>query len=200
MRPLTDEELTLVFEKLKKYIGSNIKHLIEESDSDGPRVFRMIKKKVYLLTESMVKMCSAIAKEHILHAGVCLGQFSKTGKFRLGITALGVIAKYSSTKVWLKTSGEQNFLYGNHVLKAHIARVSENALKYTGVVVMTLSNVPLGFGVMAKSSQEFKEADPSAIYVFNQADVGEYLRIESDRHTKLKDDEEDDEIEKVALN
>ncbi len=200
MRPLTDEELTLLFEKLKKYIGTNIKHLIEETDSDGPRVFRMIKKRVYLMTESMVKLCSAIAKEHILHGGICLGQFSKTGKFRLGVTALGILTKYSSTKVWLKSSGEQNFLYGNHVLKAHIARISENALKYTGVIIMTLSNVPLGFGVMAKSSQEFKEADPSAIYVFNQSDVGEYLRIESDRPMKMKDDEEDNEIDHVGLN
>ena len=195
MRPLSDEELTLVFEKLKKYIGTNIKHLIEETDSDGPRVFRLIKKRVYLMTESMVKLCSVFAKEHILHGGVCLGQFSKTGKFRLGITSLGVVSKYAPTKVWLKTSGEQNFLYGNHVLKAHIARVSENALKYTGVVVLTLSNVPLGFGVMAKGSQEFKESDPSAIYIFNQADLGEYLRVESDRHTKMKDDDEDEEDE-----
>ena len=70
-------------------------------------------------------------------------------------------------------------MYGNHILKAHIARISERSLKYEGVIVLSLNNVPLGFGVLAKSSDEYNRSDPTAIYVFNQADLGEYLRIES---------------------
>ena len=180
MRALTDEELSLVFQKLKKYLGANLKHLVDETSSDGDeKVFRLIKSRVYLLSTALLKQCSAFAKELLLHAGVCMGQFTKTGKFRLAITALDTLSKYSTHKVWLKNSGEQNFLYGNHVLKAHIARISENTSKYDGVVVLNLSNIPLGFGVLAKAAEEMKTAEPSSIYVFNQADLGEYLRIES---------------------
>jgi 60S ribosome subunit biogenesis protein NIP7 len=44
---------------------------------------------------------------------------------------------------------------------------------------MNQDNIPLGFGVLAKSAEELKQADPTSIYVFNQADLGEYLRIET---------------------
>lgn len=40
------------------------------------------------------------------------------------------------------------------------------------------SSVKLGFGVTAKSTQECRKLDPTAICVFHQADVGEYLRDE----------------------
>ena len=88
-------------------------------------------------------------------------------KFRLHITCLEYLQKFTSRKVWLKTNGVQNYIYGNHVLKAHIARISEKALKYEGVIVMTMDNVPLGFGVLAKSSEELKRSDPTSIFVFN---------------------------------
>ena len=180
MRALTDEELSLFFTKLKKYLGNNLKHLVEDRTAeDEEKVFRMIKNRVYLISTSMLKQSSAFAKEKLLHSGVCFGQFTKTGKFRLAITCLGVLAQFSSYKVWLKNSGEQNYLYGNHVLKAHIARVSENTSKYSGVIVMNLNNVPLGFGVLAKAVEELKTTEPTAIFVFNQSDLGEYLRIES---------------------
>ena len=35
-----------------------------------------------------------------------------------------------------------------------------------------------GFGTTAKSTQEARSVDPTAILVFHQADVGEYLRDE----------------------
>jgi 60S ribosome subunit biogenesis protein NIP7 len=39
-----------------------------------------------------------------------------------------------------------------------------------------MSDVPLGFGVTAKSTAECRRLDPTAIVVYHQADVGEYLR------------------------
>ena len=42
-----------------------------------------------------------------------------------------------------------------------------------------MDNIPLGFGVLAKSGDVLKTSDPTAIYVYNQADIGEYLRVES---------------------
>lgn len=41
-----------------------------------------------------------------------------------------------------------------------------------------MNELPLGFGVAAKSSTDIRVADPMAIVVFHQADTGEYLRNE----------------------
>lgn len=72
------------------------------------------------------------------------------------------------------------FLYGNHVLKAHVGRMSEDVPEHTGVIVysMTGGEQPLGFGVAAKSTVETRRAEPTGIVVFRQGDVGEYLRDE----------------------
>jgi 60S ribosome subunit biogenesis protein NIP7 len=71
-----------------------------------------------------------------------------------------------------------SYLYGNHVLKAGLGRITENTPKYQGVVIMNMANVPLGFGVTAHSTLECRKLDPTAIVCFNQTDVGEYLRSE----------------------
>ncbi|PIK36593.1 putative 60S ribosome subunit biogenesis protein NIP7-like isoform X3 [Apostichopus japonicus] len=81
-------------------------------------------------------------------------------------------------KVWVKPGSEQSFLYGNHVLKSGLARITENTAKYQGVVIHSMSDVPLGFGVAAKTTQECRHTDPLQIVVFHQADIGEYLRHE----------------------
>jgi len=36
-----------------------------------------------------------------------------------------------------------------------------------------------GFGVTARSTDECRSLDPTAVVVFHQADIGEYLRNES---------------------
>merc|ERR1711959_865165 len=115
----------------------------------------------------------------IVSVGTCFGKFTKTGKFRLAITALDYLAQYTKYKVWVKPSAEMSFLYGNHVLKAHIGRITENTPQYQGVVIYSMADVPLGFGVTAKSTQDTRKLDPTAIVVFHQADVGEYLRDEA---------------------
>jgi 60S ribosome subunit biogenesis protein NIP7 len=47
-----------------------------------------------------------------------------------------------------------------------------------GVVIYSMSDVPLGFGTTAKSTHECRKVDQSAIVVYHQSDVGEYLRNE----------------------
>jgi 60S ribosome subunit biogenesis protein NIP7 len=49
MRPLTDEETKKFFMKLSEYIGANIKFLLDRSDE--PYVFRLIKDRVYYMSE-----------------------------------------------------------------------------------------------------------------------------------------------------
>lgn len=83
-------------------------------------------------------------------------------------------------QVWLKPSAEMQFLYGNHVVKSGLGRITESTPSYTGVVVYSMSDIPLGFGLTAKSTNEARSMEPSGIVVLHQADVGEYLRAEDE--------------------
>ena len=83
-----------------------------------------------------------------------------------------------ASQVWVKPTAEMQFLYGNHVLKSGLGRITEGTPAYTGVIIYSMTDVPLGFGVTAKATSECRKADPSAIVVFHQSDVGEYLRSE----------------------
>lgn len=53
MRILTDEETKVFFTKLSEYIGPNIKFLIDRNDE--PHVFRLVKDRVYYMSESILK-------------------------------------------------------------------------------------------------------------------------------------------------
>jgi 60S ribosome subunit biogenesis protein NIP7 len=97
MRPLTDEEMRAFFEKLQTYVGQNITKLIDRSDE--PYTFRLIKDRVYYLSESQMKLASNIARDHLLSIGICFGKFTKSGKFRLHVTCLDYLAQYATYKV-----------------------------------------------------------------------------------------------------
>jgi len=71
-----------------------------------------------------------------------------------------------------------SFLYGNHVLKAGVGRVTDGVQQHCGVVVVNMADVPLGFGVMSKSGVEIRGFGPTDLVVLHQADIGEYLRDE----------------------
>jgi|UniRef100_A0A8J9X0G3 60S ribosome subunit biogenesis protein NIP7 len=174
MRPLTEEETKSLFLKLSEYIGKNIERLINRSDER--HCFRLIKDRCYYISESIMKSATSIGREHLLHVGTCMGKFTKTGKFRLHITALEYISQYAKYKVWVKPSAEMSFLYGNHVSKNGLARITENTPQYSGVVVYSMSDIPLGFGVAAQSTEHCQQLDPTGNVVLHQADIGEYLR------------------------
>lgn len=176
MRPLTDDETEIFFTKLANYIGRNIRFLIDRPDEEY--CFRLQKDRVYYLSERVMKQAMACEKEQLVSLGTCFGKFTKTKKFRLHMTALDYLAQYAKYKLWIKPSGEMSFLYGNHVLKAHLGRITENTPKYQGVVFYSMSDIPLGFGVAAASTQECRKMEPTAIVAFHQADIGEYLRSE----------------------
>ncbi|CAL8126964.1 unnamed protein product [Orchesella dallaii] len=176
MRPLTEEETRLFFEKLAKYIGENIKVLIDRPD--GPFCFRLHKERIYYVSEEIMKKAGNISRDNLVCLGTCLGKFTKTKKFRLHITALDYLAPYAQAKMWLKPTAEQQFLYGHNVMKSGLGRISENTQKYSGVVVYSMNDIPLGFGTAAKSTTECRHTDPGTIVCFHQADIGEYIRSE----------------------
>ena len=88
------------------------------------------------------------------------------------------MAPYATHKVWLKSNAEQQFLYGHNVSKSGLGRITEDTDKYQGVVVYSMSDLPLGFGVAARSTAECRHADPLTVVCFQQADIGEYIRAE----------------------
>jgi 60S ribosome subunit biogenesis protein NIP7 len=93
------------------------------------------------------------------------------------INSIAVLAEHARYKVWVKANGEMPFLYGGHILKAHVGRWSEDCPEHQGVIVYSMNDTPLGFGVTARSTQEAR-LDPTGITCFRQADCGEYLRDE----------------------
>ncbi|GAB5353350.1 hypothetical protein AAMO2058_000029500 [Amorphochlora amoebiformis] len=176
MRPLTEEEMKTFFEKLAKYIGRNIRFLLDRKDENY--CFRLHKDRVYYASEKLVRKAQCIPRENLAAIGTCFGKFTKTHKFRLEITCLDYLARFAQYKIWIKPAGVMSYLYGNHVLKAHLGRITENTPKNQGVVYFSMGDIPLGFGVSAYSTKECRKVEGTAIIAFHQADVGQYLRDE----------------------
>ncbi|GAA5795678.1 ribosome biosynthesis protein nip7 [Helicostylum pulchrum] len=126
----------------------------------------------------MMRMAVSVGRDQLGSVGVCFGKFTKSGKFTLHITALDHLAQYAQHKIWIKPNGEMPFLYGNHIVKAHLGRITDDTPEHTGAVIFSMSDAPLGFGVTARSTMDMKRLQPTDIIVFHQADVGEYLRAE----------------------
>jgi 60S ribosome subunit biogenesis protein NIP7 len=141
MRPLTEQETKTLFAKLASYIGRNITSLIDRPSE--PHVFRLHKDRVYYVTAQLANLATSLPRATLLSLGTCFGKFSKTGKFRLHVTALDYLAQYATYKVWVKPNGEMPFLYGNHVLKAHVGRITQDTPEHQGVVVYSMSDIPL---------------------------------------------------------
>lgn len=181
MRQLTEEETKVLFGKLKLILGDNIRYLIDRADEDY--VFRLQETKVYYMSKSVLDIAQLIGREELVSAGTCFGNFTKSGKFKLHITCLPYLAKYAKYKVWVKPGGEQVFLYGNHVLKTHVARMTDGTPQYEGVVVFSMNDVPLGFGVAARSTETSLKVQPHDIVVFNHSDLGAYIRTVEEKQT-----------------
>lgn len=193
MRALTETETETLFKKLANYTGRSLTQLIQpDADEDDSKpsspssrhVFRLHESRVYYLSLALASLATCVSREACLSLGTCIGKFTKTGKFRLHITALDVIAPHARYKVWVKPNGEMPYLYGGNVVKAHVGRWSEDCPEHSGVVVLSMAeDIPLGFGVTARSTADARKADPTAVVVFRQGDVGEYLREEDSLFT-----------------
>ena len=114
MRPLTEDESKAVFTKLANYIasfllfpcaktlildiqGKNLVHLIDRPDE--PYCFRLQKDRVFYVSEASMRLGISVARPNLVSLGTCFGKFSKSGKFKLHITALDYLAQYAKYKV-----------------------------------------------------------------------------------------------------
>lgn len=113
MRPLTEEETKTVFAKLANYC-SDLKSLIAPLDDGDRYVLRLNHSRVYYVRLSIANMATSVARDQLLSLGTCLGKMTKTGKFRLHITALPILAENARHKIWVKENGAQPFLYGSN--------------------------------------------------------------------------------------
>ena len=100
MRPLTEEETKVLFQKLAEYIGRSIEKMIDRSDER--HCFRLAAKdRVYYVSESVMRGATSISRDNLLSFGTCLGKFTKSGKFRLHITALDYLSQHAQVRVTL---------------------------------------------------------------------------------------------------
>ncbi|ONH94295.1 hypothetical protein PRUPE_7G009000 [Prunus persica] len=146
MRPLDETETTAVFEKLFKFTGNNLKNIVENPS--------LHKNKVYYVSESLVKRATNISRTQLVSIGTCIGRFTHGGSFHLTVQCLSSLASNAKHKVWLKPTSEMSFLYGNHVLKGGLGRITENIVPSDGVVVFPMSDVPLGSGIATTTKSE----------------------------------------------
>jgi 60S ribosome subunit biogenesis protein NIP7 len=58
MRPLTEDEAKLVFEKLHKFLGKNIKSLIDREDD--PFCMRLQKNRVFYVREDVMRRATNV--------------------------------------------------------------------------------------------------------------------------------------------
>jgi len=142
MRALTETETQTLFRKLADYTGRSLTQLIAPTDGER-HVFRIQNSRVYYVRSSLANLATSVARPNLLSLGTCIGKFTKTGKFRIHITALDVIAPHARYKVWVKPNGEMPFLYGGNVVKAHVGRWSEDCPAHQGVVVFNMNDTPL---------------------------------------------------------
>lgn len=147
MRQLTEEETKTLFAKLAHYTGRSLNNLIappsgSDDASDRP-VFRISGNRVYYMRLSLANLATSIPRDSLLSLGTCIGKFTKTGKFRIHVTALEVIAPHARYKVWIRPNGEMPFMYGGNVVKAHVGRWSEDIPEHSGVVVFNSNDTPL---------------------------------------------------------
>eukprot|EP00792_Barthelona_sp_PAP020_P006696 TRINITY_DN3058_c1_g2_i1.p1 TRINITY_DN3058_c1_g2~~TRINITY_DN3058_c1_g2_i1.p1 ORF type:complete len:193 (-),score=50.96 TRINITY_DN3058_c1_g2_i1:5-550(-) len=174
MRPLSEEETKTFFEKLTKFIGSNVKQLLDRKDE--PHCFRLHNDRVYYISESMLNSSIPVPRKQLVTLGVCFGKFTHSGKFHLQITALDYLQQFCLYKMYVKPSAELSFCYGNNVLKGGLTYITENTPQYAGVVVFNQNEIPIGFGTLARPIIDIKRLGDDEIICFRQGDIGEYLR------------------------
>ena len=97
MRPLTEEELRLVLEKLRIFIGPNVKQLIDRSD--GSYCFRLQKDRVYYVEERIMKKATNVARGKLASLGTCFGKFTHHGRFHLHVSCLEYLAQFAQVRL-----------------------------------------------------------------------------------------------------
>ncbi|EOB11336.1 60S ribosome subunit biogenesis protein NIP7 [Nosema bombycis CQ1] len=173
MRDLRADEENKVMNKLKFFIGDNIKEIVNKD-----RNLYLHKRRVLLINKNVAKAVSPIGIKSLVFAGTIIGKFTKNDNFKLKISSLNLLSPFAIYKVWIKKSAEMNYLYGNNALKSHIHRITDSIPLNSGVFVYSQNDIPLGFGVTSHKPEAFQGLKGYNIVVIRQGDNGEYVRGE----------------------
>lgn len=110
------QETKAVFEKLHKYIGKNIRKLVEipssknadgddgddkpsTSSDDDAFVFRLHRNRVYYVRASLMRRATSVSRDRLVHLGTAVGRLTHSGKFRLTVGALDLLSQHAKYKV-----------------------------------------------------------------------------------------------------
>ena len=107
------QETKAVFEKLHKYIGKNIRRLVEvptsndngaastssNNNEESAFVFRLHRNRVYYVRASLMRRATSISRDKLVHLGTAVGRLTHSGKFRLTVGALDLLAQHAKYKV-----------------------------------------------------------------------------------------------------
>ncbi|XP_030672299.1 60S ribosome subunit biogenesis protein NIP7 homolog isoform X2 [Nomascus leucogenys] len=88
MRPLTEEETRVMFEKIVKYIRENLQLLLDRPDRTY--CFWLHDDRVYYVSEKIVKLDANISGDKLVSLGTCFGKVTKTN-----VPALNYLAPYA---------------------------------------------------------------------------------------------------------
>lgn len=61
--------------------------------SDELYCFRIVKDRVFYISESNMRLASNIGRDNLLAVGTCVGKFTKSGKFHLTIHCLDYLSQ-----------------------------------------------------------------------------------------------------------
>ena len=174
MRELTEVEIEKINKKLVRFVGKDIEKVLSIKEN-----LRLHNQKVLFVLKPHIKYTSQVGRKDLVCAGTVLGKFTKNDNFRVNVTAIHLLEKYSLHKIWIKSSAEMNFLYGNNILRSHMHKITSEVPQNSVVFVYNQNNTPLGFGVTAKNSTDIISSQGRSLIVMNQADTGLYLRNEA---------------------
>ncbi|KAJ5918635.1 hypothetical protein N7466_010627 [Penicillium verhagenii] len=140
MRSLTEEETKTLFTKIANYTGSSLSQLVAPTsavdgvDGEGGRmVFRIQKDRVFYMPLKLANLAVSIPRASLLSVGTMIGKFTKTGKFRLALTSLDVIAPHARYRLWIKPNGES------------MSQTNESMVEILMLMVVVYSALPLRF-------------------------------------------------------
>jgi len=87
-------------------------------------------------------------------------------------------------QVWIKPNGEMPFLYGNHVVKAHLGRITEDTPEHQGVVVFSMKDIPLVRKLTSGTPHNLPTAVMAGFWS-NRAINGRHAKTRPDVHNRF---------------
>jgi len=176
MRELKTEEARILLSKLVKFKGKKLVNFLKINFFSF-LVFKIQKKRIFFSSLSLYSRIFNFSKKRIGSFGICVGRFSHSKKLKFLIPLLNMLLKYKGLfSAFLKTEGEKSFLFGKHVEKKNVSKLSKNVFKNDGIVLFNKNKIAIGFGEALKSIVFIPKLDLRRILFVNQGDTGLYVR------------------------